>query len=97
MKNLQELTSLVNKMSWSYSHNGMADTSKLEAGVNHLNNATFTELDVENAIDNHGFINVNDEIREIAEQIAANLGADKLRTDKVYYDMYDENGSFELN
>jgi hypothetical protein len=97
MKNLSEIKEVVNQMYWSYNHNGNASTSKLDAGVNYLNGCSFTEQEIEDAIDNHGSIYLNNEVSEIAQEIASNLGAEKLRSEGLYYEMYDENGSFQLN
>lgn len=97
MKNLTEIKEVVNQMSWSYTHNGNANTSKLDAGINFLNGTSFNEQEIEDAIDNCGDVDLDADTTEIAKTIASNLGADKLRSENVYYEMYDENGSFQLN
>ena len=97
MKNLTEIKEVVNQMSWSYTHNGNASTSKLDAGVNFLNGTSFSEQEIEDAIDNCGDVDLDADATDIAQTIAANLGADKLRSANLYYEMYDENGSFQLN
>lgn len=97
MNNLTEIKEVVNQMSWSYTHNGNANTSKLDAGMNFLNGASFTEEEIENAIDNCRDVDLTAGVTDITQTIAANLGADKLRSNNLYYEMYDENGSFKLN
>lgn len=97
MKNLTEIKEVVNQMYWSYTHNGNANTSKLDAGVNFLNGTSFTEQEIEDAIDNCGDVDLTAGVTDITQTIAANLGADKLRSNNLYYEMYDENGSFKLN
>ena len=97
MENLAEIKEVVNQMTWSYTHNGNANTSKLDAGVNFLNGTSFSEQEIEDAIDNCGDVDLDAETKDIARTIAANLGADKLRSENLYYEMYDENGSFQLN
>ena len=79
-----------------YSH-GNANTSKLDAGINFLNGTSFSEQEIEDAIDNCGDVNLDADATDIAQTIAANLGADKLRSENLYYEMFDENGSFQLN
>lgn len=91
-----KLKDLVNEMNWSYSHNGNASVDKLDKGINYLNSCEFTEQDIEDAIDNNGFVDMDSDLNEIAKTIAPNLGADKLRADGLYYEYYDENASFEL-
>ena len=97
MKKLTEIKEVVNQMSWSYTHNGHANTSKLDAGINFLNGCSFNEQEIEDAIDNCGDVDLNADLSEIAETIAPNLGADKLRSENLYYEMYDENGSLQLS
>ena len=58
MKNLTEIKEVVNQMSWSYTHNGNASTSKLDAGVNFLNGTSFSEQEIEDAIDNCGDVDL---------------------------------------
>ena len=97
METLAEIKEVVNQMSWSYTHNRNASTSKLDAGVNFLNGTSFSEQEIEDAIDNCGDVDLDADATDIAQTIAANLGADKLRSANLYYEMYDENGSFQLN
>ena len=97
METLAEIKEVVNQMTWSYTHNGNANTSKLDAGINFLNGTSFSEQEIEDAIDNCGDVDLDADTTEIAQTIAANLGADKLRSANLYYEMYDENGSFKLN
>ena len=97
METLAEIKEVVNQMSWSYTHNRNASTSKLDAGVNFLNGTSFSEQEIEDAIDNCGDVDLDADAKDIAQTIAANLGADKLRSENLYYEMFDENGSFQLN
>ena len=97
MENLAEIKEVVNQMTWSYTHNGNANTSKLDAGVNFLNGTSFSEQEIEDAIDNCGDVDLDADATDIAQTIAANLRADKLRSENLYYEMFDENGSFKLN